>query len=162
MDARDRVLLWIILIGGVCVFLMVIYSLLVAASKEDRRMEIREDRVMTPTYTPVPAPEQWVRYHVPLDDDLQRYIEKLCKEKEVPSSVVIAVISVETDGEFDIRDPYQTAREIIDRLSEKITTYDGDWDKALSTYNHDSTGRYAERVQAYAECLAESVMPFSE
>ena len=141
----------------------VLYCCLIVASNADDRMdEIMEERIMTPTYTPVPEPEEWVRYKVPLDDDIQRYIEKLCREKEVPSPVVIAIVGVETEGTFDICDPDQTIREIVDRLSELITTYDGDWDAALSFYNGDSTGRYAERVQAYAECLAEGVMPFNE
>jgi len=141
----------------------ILYCCLIVASIADDRMdEIMEERIMTPTYTPVPEPEEWVRYKVPLDDDIQRYIEKLCREKEVPSPVVIAIVGVETEGTFDICDPDQTIREIVDRLSELITTHNGDWYKALSEYNGDKTGRYAERVEAYAECLAEGVMPFNE
>lgn len=171
----------------------VLYCCLIVASNADDRMdEIMEERIMTNT-TPVPAPtEPWVRYNVPLDDDLQQYIEKLCREKEIPSSIVIAVIGVESDFTADcigdngnsyglmqiwetehhdrclkldavnLLDPYQNVRVGIDILAELINTYDGDWDKALSAYNGDKTGRYAERVQAYAECLAEGVMPFNE
>lgn len=183
------------------VIVTVLYCCLIVASKADDRMdEIWEERIMTPSYTPVPAPEQWVRYNVPLDDELQKYIEKLCKENEVPSSIVVAVIGVETDGTFDpeskgdyvdgiprsfglmqiyasehterckrldainLLDPYQNVRVGIDLLAELIgpNWFNGDWNAALSYYNHDSTGRYAERVTAYAECLAESVLTFTE
>jgi soluble lytic murein transglycosylase-like protein len=180
------------------VFIAFLYIVLAKASTG--KQEIREERVMTPTYTPVPAPEQWVRYSVPLDDDLQKYIEKLCREKEIPSSIVVAVIGVETGGTFDpelkgdyidgvprsfglmqiyasehtkrckelnainLLDPYKNVRVGIDILAELIGPdwFNGDWNGALSYYNHDSTGRYAERVQAYAECLAESVLTFTE
>lgn len=179
------------------IFITLLYCCLVAASDADDRMdEIWEERVMTPTYTPVPEPEEWVRYNVPLDDDLQKYIEKECKEYGVPSPIVMAVIGVESnfdpnckgdvvDGYYqsfglmqiyakehyercirlnacNLLDPYQNVKVGIDFLAELIDYYEGDWDKALSFYNHDDTGRYAERVQAYAECLAEGVMQFNE
>ena len=174
------------------VFIALLYAVLAKASGKYAQKQIREERVMT-NVTPVPAPtEPWVRYNVPLDDDLQQYIEKLCREKEIPSSIVIAVIGVESNFTADcigdngnsyglmqiwetehhdrclklnavnLCDPYQNVRVGIDILADLINTYDGDWDKALSFYNGDSTGRYAERVQAYAECLAEGVMPFNE
>ena len=174
------------------VFIALLYAVLAKASGKYAQKQIREERVMT-NVTPVPAPtEPWVRYNVPLDDDLQQYIEKLCREYEIPSSIVIAVIGVESNFTADcigdngnsyglmqiwetehhdrclnlnavnLCDPYQNIRVGIDILAELINTYDGDWDKALSFYNGDSTGRYAERVQAYAECLAEGVMPFNE
>lgn len=178
------------------IFIALLYIVLAKASSG--KQEIREERVMTPTYTPVPEPEEWVRYNVPLDDELQKYIEKLCKENEVPSPVVMAVIAVETGGTFNpelkgdyedgiphsfglmqiyasehtercknlnavnLLDPYQNVRVGIDFLAELIDYYNGDWDKVLSFYNHDDTGRYAEKVQAYAECLAEGVMTFNE
>lgn len=63
---------------------------------------------------------------------------------------------------YNLLDPYQNVRVGIDFLAELIDIYDGDWDKALSFYNNDDTGRYAEKVQAYAECLAEGVMQFNE
>ena len=163
MSARGKAMALILLALLLAAAVTMLYcAIIVGDEADDRESEIWEDRIMTPSYTPVPAPEQWVRYSVPLDDDLQKYIEKLCREKEVPSPVVIAIVGVETEGTFDICDPDQTIREIVDRLSELITTYDGDWDAALSFYNGDSTGRYAERVQAYAECLAEGVMQFNE
>ena len=43
-----------------------------------------------------PAPAVWTRYPVPLDDELQIYIEQLCAEYEVPANVVFAVIEVES------------------------------------------------------------------
>lgn len=73
-------------------------------------MQIREDRIMTEA-TPVPAPEPtpppaplqhvWVRYDVPLDDELQQYIDDVCAQYDVPASVVMAIIGVETHGTYD-------------------------------------------------------------
>lgn len=177
------------------IFITLLYCCLVAASDADDRMdEIWEERVMTPTYTPVPEP--WVRYNVPLDDELQKYIEELCREYGVPSPIVMAVIGVESNFDpnckgdvvygyyqsfglmqiyakehydrclrlnaYNLLDAKQNVLVGIDFLAELIEHYEGDWGKALSFYNHDSTGRYAERVQAYAECLAEGVMQFDE
>lgn len=91
-------------------FVTVIYCALVVASDTDDAMEIYAERVMTNT-TPVPAVAEdhaeterrtsWARYSVPLDDDLQRYIEDLCIEHEIPASIVFAVIETETHGTFD-------------------------------------------------------------
>ncbi len=180
---------------GMCLFVVVLYLGLVDVSKADK--EIIEDRVMTPEVTPVPpveteTPELWIRYPVPLDDELQKHIERKCKEYGVPSSIVIAVIGVESSfnpdavskdgkdiGLMQIREtvhhdrcvrldadnlhsPYQNVLVGIDFLAELIDRYDGDWEQALSAYNGDKTGAYGQKVKAYAECLAESVMPFSE
>jgi len=183
------------------VFVTLLYGCLCIASDEDDAAEeaAEKQRIVT-DIIPSPVPEGWVRYNVPLDDDLQKYIEKLCREYEVPSPIVIAIIAVETGGTFDpelkgdyidgvprsfglmqiwesehhdrclrlnainLCDPRQNVRVGIDFLAELISPelFDGDWDKALSFYNNDATGRYAEMVQAYAECLAEGVMSFNE
>lgn len=199
MGWRGKAMALIFMAVLLAAIVTVLYCCLIVASNADDRMdEIMEGKIMTPTYTPVPEPEEWVRYNVPLDDELQKYIEKLCKENEVPSPIVMAVIAVETGGTFNpdsmgdyvdgypqsfglmqiyasehtercknlnavnLLDPYQNVRVGIDFLAELIDIYEGDWDKALSFYNHDDTGRYAEKVQAYAECLAEGVMQFNE
>ena len=59
---------------------------------------------MPPEDTEEPEIEQyevWVKYPVPLDDDLQRWIGSLCKGTDIPTPVVMAVIAVETGGTFD-------------------------------------------------------------
>ena len=58
---------------------------------------------MPPEETTEPNKEvtAWVKYPVPLDDDLQRWIGALCKGTNIPAPVVMAVIAVETGGTFD-------------------------------------------------------------
>lgn len=47
-------------------------------------------------------PESKIRYPVPLDDDLQAYIVRLCAEKELAPSVIFAQIGVESKYQADI------------------------------------------------------------
>lgn len=84
-------------------FVTLLYCALVVASDADDRMdEIVESKLIIPEVTPVPMPpETWVRYAVNLDDDLQKYITKVCRDYGVSSSVVMAVIETESDC-----DPY--------------------------------------------------------
>lgn len=176
--------------GGLCLFLVVLYSMLVMASEADRQMEIREDRVMTPPAAPEPT--TWTRYPVNLDDELQKHIERLCSKYKVPASIVMAVIEAESGcdpnamgdvengyyqsfGLMQIREkshhdrcirlgadnlfsPYQNTLVGIDYLAELIDYFDGDYEKALSFYNHDDSGQYAYNVLRRAECLMESSM----
>ena len=65
--------------------------------------QIREDRLIQTTGSTIDqATEEqettdvWVRYDVPLDDDLQKYIYKLCSEYKVDPALVMAVIEVES------------------------------------------------------------------
>ena len=84
-----------------CLFLVLLYSALIVASDADDAMEIRAERIMTDV-TPVPMPgETWVRYPLPLDDELQRYIEHLCKQYEVDAAIIFAIIEAESNC-----DPY--------------------------------------------------------
>lgn len=132
-------------------------------------MQIREDRVMTEA-TPVPIPEPteqpetWVRYAVGLDDDLQRYIEDVCREYDIEASVVMAVIDVESGcdpstvgdsgnswglmqiystqhtarcvrlGAWNLLDPRQNIRVGVDFLAELLDCGHG-MEWALSWYN---------------------------
>ncbi len=89
---------WMILAAILmCVFIVVLYCVLIVASNaDDREREIWEERVMTNT-TPVPAPaDTWTRYDVALDDDLQRYIGQICRKYEVSTALVMAVIEIES------------------------------------------------------------------
>ena len=78
------------------------------AAERARVYQIRVDRI-SPEVTPVPEPEKtavpvptpWARYDVRLDDDLQRYIEEVCREYEVSAALVMAMIEIETQGTFD-------------------------------------------------------------
>lgn len=64
--------------------------------------EIREERLFTPPVHVIPLeteePDVWVRYPVPLDDELQRSIEDICGTDIAPN-VVMAVIMAESGGE---------------------------------------------------------------
>lgn len=113
-------------------FVTVIYCALIVASDADDRMdEIVESKLIVPEVTPVPMPgETWVRYPLPLDDTLQKYIQGLCREYELPASVVFAVINEESgcdpDAKGDMVDGYYQsfglmqiwASEHVDRCKE--------------------------------------------
>lgn len=62
-------------------------------------------RISAPEQTPTPAPEPeaviWVRYPVPLEDEMQRYINGLCAEKNIDPAIIYAVISMESDFQED-------------------------------------------------------------
>lgn len=65
--------------------------------------ELSEPEESADAWTPEPAPEPtvWVRYPVPLDDDLQQYINGLCAEKNIDPAIIYAVISVESGFQTD-------------------------------------------------------------
>ncbi len=154
--------------GAVLVlFLFVIYCLLVSASNADDAMEIQTDKLITPEVTSVPMPVEtktWVRYDVALDDDLQKYIEEVCKEYNVEASVVMAIIEVESGcnpelvgdnghswglmqiystqhtarcvrlGAWNLLDPRMNVRVGVDYLAELLNCGHG-MEWALSWYN---------------------------
>lgn len=157
-----------------------------------RALDNAEEPQVVPEATPEPTPppqpvEVWARYDVPLDDDLQRYIGELCKAYEVPASVVMAVIGVESSynpdditdgadyglmqiratehtdrcirlGAWNLLDPRANVRVGIDYLAELMACGHGiEW--ALSWYNgHGGEPcEYAYRVVTDAERLLESV-----
>ena len=63
---------------------------------------------------------------------------------------------------YNLLDPRQNIRVGVDFLAELIAYYDGDYREALSFYNSDSTGQYAELVLSRAEVLAESAQSVTE
>lgn len=75
----------------------------VAATNAAGRSADREAPTSAPAVTPPPspAPETWTRYPVPLDDDLQRYIRRLCIQNDVHPALVLAIISRESDYQAD-------------------------------------------------------------
>ena len=99
-------------IAAALLTLLIILSALRVSSDLDDRMEIDETKFLTPEVTPAPAadptdaeptppPVTWTRYPVALDDDLQRYIEEQCREKEIEASIVFAMIGVESGFHAD-------------------------------------------------------------
>jgi hypothetical protein len=149
-----------IVFGVVAVWLFC-FALFKAASDGDSShvYQIREERIMTKE-----APQTFVRYPVPLDDDLQRYIVKTCFEYEISPCLVFALIGAEsgydaaaigdngksfglmqilasehTDrcirlGATNLLDPYQNVKVGIDFLAELMDTGNG-LDWALRFYH---------------------------
>lgn len=108
-------------------------------------------------------------YDVPLSYSLQRYIYEVCADEEVPVSLVIAMIDKESQfnpeavsdtddyglmqinkinhetlGEqyraADMLDPYQNVFCGVKMMGSYIKAYDGDYNKALMTYNMGDYG----------------------
>ena len=52
-------------------------------------------------FKPKQVSVNWVKYPVPLDDDLQKYIIRLCTEYEISPAVVFAVIGTESNFQSD-------------------------------------------------------------
>lgn len=57
--------------------------------------------IQTPPPEPMPEPVTWVRYPVPLEDELQKYINGLCADKGIDPAIIYAVISMESDFDAD-------------------------------------------------------------
>lgn len=182
-------------------FLLLFFAVAVAvaslyvASDADDQMEPKD---VSAFYVPAPKTYTWVRYPIPMSDDLQKYTEDVCREYEFPASVVFAVMEAETGGTFDpelkgdmyegqyrsfglmqvmasehtdrcvrlnaynLLDAKQNIRVGVDFLAELIAYYDGDYRAALSFYNCDSSGEYAELVLSRAGVLSESAQSVTE
>lgn len=190
-----------VMILGVLIALLLAILILLAANRlwETNRLEIREDRLIVPEATEVPAPEEaetgeaapavWTRYPVPLDDELQIYIEQLCAEYEVPANVVFAVIEVESGydpslvgdggnswglmqiyatqhtarcvrlGAWNLLDPRMNVRVGIDFLGELLAIHD-DIEWALSWYN--GWGGEPCDYAGAVMCIAEQLLESSQ
>lgn len=132
--------------------------------------EIQKEKLIVPATTSVPmpepteAPKTWVRYDVPLSDDLQQRIEEICKEYGVEANVVMAIIEVESGcdptlvgdnghswglmqiynsehiprcvrlGAWNLLDPVMNVRVGVDYLAE-LLNYGHGMEWALSFYN---------------------------
>ena len=85
------------------VFVTLLYAMLAAASKTDRQSEeYYRSKLLTEEVTPVPEiSEPWIRYDVKLDDELQKHIERLCDEYEVPAAIIMAIIETESKCDPD-------------------------------------------------------------
>lgn len=132
--------------------------------------------------TPDPKPEgqAFYIYDVPLEDELQLYIVRLCEEHHIDPAVVVGMAQRESqftadaigDGGdalgmwqvqprwhqdrmdklevTDLLDPYQCVTVAVDYLSELLDIYDGDIEKALTAYNQ---GSYKGVVSDYAKTV---------
>lgn len=119
-------------------------------------------------------------YDVPLEDELQLYIVRLCEEKQIDPAIVLGMAQRESSfradvvgdggnsygmfqvqprwhqdrmdrlGVTDLLDPYQCAAVAVDFLAELLDTYDGDIEKALTAYNQ---GSYKGEVSNYAKSV---------
>lgn len=94
----------LILCGMIVLLLFVlvvvaVFNTSIRADAMERDLPPYTVMVAEPTQTPTPKP--WVKYPVPLDDNLQKHILGLCKENNVDASIVYAIISAETHGTFD-------------------------------------------------------------
>ena len=125
--------------------------------------------VVHPVTEPTEPPVQY--YDVPLSEDLQDYIRTLCEENDVPMSLIIAMIEVESSfrsnvisgtsdyglmqinkinhewlknelGVTDFLDPYQNILCGVYILSGHLEKTDGDIAKALMRYNCGATGAW--------------------
>ena len=120
-----------------------------------------------PVTEPTEPPVQY--YDVPLSEDLQDYIRTLCEENDVPMSLIIAMIEVESSfrpnvisgtsdyglmqinkinhewlteeyGITDFLDPYQNVLCGITIIAGHLEKTDGDIALALMRYNCGATG----------------------
>lgn len=117
-----------------------------------------------PVETPQTTPEPWVRYPVPMDDDLQKYVIETCRRYDISPCIIFAQIGVESRydptvigdngdsyglmqinrqwhearmerlGVMDLLNPYQNVLVGIDLMAE-LLGYGKGMDYALSYYN---------------------------
>lgn len=130
---------------------------------------------------PEAEPEATVAtYPVPLDEELQLFIIRLCEEHHIDPAVVICMIHQESSfdaskigdggealgllqvwpkwhsdrmkklGCEDLLDPYQNVTVGIDYYAECLDKYDGDDAKALTAYNQ---GSYKGVVNKHAKAV---------
>lgn len=135
---------------------------LTVASDSDDQMEA----VDVKDFSTIPSPKMriWVRYPVPLDDDLQQFVAEAGKTYGIDPALILAVIWRESDfdpddisddgktfglmgvmasehtdrcmrlGVYNLRNPYQNIVAGTDILAELYADY-GDWARVLSFYN---------------------------
>lgn len=148
--------------------------------RDDKVYQIKTE-VLLPATTPVPAPQEtscWVRYDVPLEDELQQYIGQVCRDYGVPTEIVLAVIDAESDHDagaigdggrsyglmqimasehtarcvrlncYNLLDERQNVLAGVDFLAELWADY-GDWGQALRFYH----GEAIDEPSAYADAV---------
>ena len=136
--------------------------------------------VPTKTEPEAAVAESATTYPVPLDEELQLFIIRLCEEHHIDPAVVICMIHQESSfdaskigdsgeayglmqvwpkwhsdrmkklGCEDLLDPYQNVTVGIDYYAECLDKYDGDDAKALTAYNQ---GSYKGVVNKHAKAV---------
>ena len=87
---------------GVLLLILIALASCNAAAKADEELErMARSFVIAPEPTPEPTMKPWVRYPVPMTDELQRYVVDVCLEYNVAPCIVFAVMGVETHGTYD-------------------------------------------------------------
>lgn len=165
---RQAAVIEVLIVMALCLLVAVLI-----ARKMEPVYQIDESKLLTGpvhviTIPPEPTPEDdemWVRYPVPLDDELQRHIERLCEGSDISPAVVLAIIAVESEfdpekvgddgnsfglmqiykayhegrmeelGVTDLLDPYQNITVGIDILKEYQAHYRLPLEWVLMAYN---------------------------
>lgn len=91
LGGRRMIQIWICIAGAafLVALMIVLYSALAVVSEPLEEPE------------PTPEPVSWVKYPVPLDDGLQMYIIRKCKERGISPALVMAVIGAESQFRAD-------------------------------------------------------------
>ena len=135
-----------------------------------------EPVILTAMTSPTVTWTHWVRYPVPLEDDLQRYIGEICSRYHVPTEMVMALMDPESGYDagaigdsgqsfglmqvwatehtgrcielecYNLLNPYQNVLVGVDFLAELWDSY-GNWEQALSFYH----GEGGDLPSAYAD-----------
>lgn len=197
-------LITIFIIGGIFGFTI---CKVIAVSRQDTVYTLTSDNtqssssittipiksaVLVKEHTVEPTEPQPIYYDCPLSNDLQDYIRELCSDKDVPMSLIIAMIEVESSfraniiskssdyglmqinevnhevmsekyGITDFLDPYQNVFCGITIIAEHLEKTDGDIALALMRYNCGATG--AKRLWdkgIYSTSYTEKIMTAME
>lgn len=160
MGCLARIMWALLVIIAVLAVLIILQNAGVIAAAEE---PAPEPVIMTAVTPPTVTAEPWVRYDVPLEDELQQYIGQVCREYGVPTEIVMAIIDMESDyqpdrigdggrsyglmqiyaaqhtercvelGAVNLLDPRQNILTGVDFLAELLDIGPMDW--ALSFYN---------------------------
>ena len=93
-----RIMWTLLVIIAVLAVLIILQDAGVIAAAEEPAPEPVVLKAVTP---PTVTAEPWVRYDVPLEDELQQYIGQVCREYGVPTELVMAIIDEESDYTVD-------------------------------------------------------------
>lgn len=185
-------LITIFIIGGI--FGFTIYKVFATSKKETGSITTIpiKPAVLVKEPTVEATEPQPIYYDCPLSNDLQDYIRELCSDKDVPMSLIIAMIEVESSfraniisksddyglmqinkinhevmsekyGITDFLDPYQNVFCGITIIAEHLEKTDGDIALALMRYNCGATG--AKRLWdkgIYSTSYTEKIMTTME
>lgn len=93
MGCLARIMWALLIIIAVLAVLIILQDTGVIAAEEE---PAPEPVIMTAVTPPTVTAEPWVRYDVPLEDELQQYIGQVCREYNVPTELVMAIMDPES------------------------------------------------------------------